>query len=335
MIQSPEHSQRAAPFAIEIFAGSAGLSAALVQVGITAIPVDHEDNHFIPKVPPKLLDLSKLSGQTELWKLLSLPNLCFVHLSPPCGTAPRARERPLPAALKAKGWPEPQPLRSEEYPMGLPNLASVSPGNVARVATANKLFVLSAEICTYRRIPWTFENPRRSLFWRVPEVQALLGHQDVELGPRACSAGRKYVGYIFFQHCMHGGARDTWTRLRCYPATIFASLAFSCNNNHVHKQWGAAGPGRFYTADETEFPPLLCSRIASIVKCHTRQSTQQSPAEPMISHPVQAHSPLPATTTSTVHTASDITPFSAHPDPAQPAPTPSSRVTAPRIAAGV
>ena len=174
--------------------GSAGLSAALVQVGITAIPGDHKDIRFTPKVPPKLLDLSKTPSQTELWKLLSLPSLGFAHLSPPCGTAPRARERPLPAALEAKGWPEPQPLRSEEYPMGLPNLASVSPGNVARVATANILFVLSAEICTYLchcRIPWTLENPRRSLFWCVPEVQALLGLQDVELGPRASSAGRK------------------------------------------------------------------------------------------------------------------------------------------------
>ena len=226
--------------------------------------------------------------------------------------------------------------------MGLPNLASVSPGNVARVATANRLFVLSAEICTYfchRRIPWTFENPRRSLSWWVPEVQAFLGPQDVELGPRACSAGRKYVGDIFFQHCMHGGARDKWTRLRCYPATIFQSLAVSCNNDHVRKQWGA-GPGRFYTADEAGFPPLLCSRIASIVQCHTQHSTQPSPAEPVISHPVQAHSPLPATTTttSTVHTASDITPaqFSAHPTSAvQHMSTPSSRVTASRIAAGV
>ena len=160
--------------------------------------------------------------------MFSLPNLCFVHLSPRCGTASRTRERPLPAALRAKGWPEPQPLRSEEYPMGLPNLASVSPGNVARVATANKLFVLSADICTYLchcRIPWILENPGRSLFWWVPEVQALMNLEGVELGPRACSAGRKDVDDIFFQHCMHGGARDKWTRLRCYPATIFASLA--------------------------------------------------------------------------------------------------------------
>ena len=205
------------------------------------------------------MDLSKTSGQTELWKLPSFPNLCFVHLSPPCGMASRARERPLPAALRAKGWPEPQPLRSEEYPMSLPNLAIVSLGNVARVATANKLFLLSAEICTYlcrRRIPWTLENPRRSLFWWVPEVQALMNLLDVELGPRACSAGRKYVDDIFSQHCMHGGARDKWTRLRCYPATIFASLALSCNNDHEHKPWGAAGPGRFYTADEARVPPI-------------------------------------------------------------------------------
>ena len=221
--------------------------------------------------------------------------------------------------------------------MGLPNLASISPGNIARVAAANKLFVLSAEICTYlchRRIPWTLENPRRSIFWWVPEVDALLGITDIELGPRACS-----VGDVMFQHCMHGGARDKWTRLRCYPASVFASLALSCNKDHVHKQWGAAGPGRFYTADEAEFPPLLCSRIASLVKCHTQQSVQQSSAKPIISHPVQAHNPQPAASTSTtVHTAGDITPAPISVQPARtvlPATTPSSSVTAYRIAAGV
>ena len=229
VVQPSEHTQRAAPFAIEIFAGSAGLSSALVQVGIAAIPIDHKDNRFTPKVPPKLLDLSKTSGQTELWKLLSLPNLCFVHLSPPCGTASRAREKPLPAELKARGWPEPQPLRSEKHPLGLPNLASISPGNVARVAAANKLFVLSAEICTYlchRSIPWTLENPRNSLFWWVPQVESLLSHDRVE--------------DVFFQHCMFGSGRDKWTRLRSFPADAFSSLAVTCDGSHTHKQWGAA-----------------------------------------------------------------------------------------------
>ena len=101
------------PFAVEIVAGSAGLSAALIRAGVPSVPIDHVKNRFRPKAPPKVLDLTTHSGRAGLWELLKTPGLCYVRLSPPCGTASRARERALPRDRVAKGWPEPKPLRSE------------------------------------------------------------------------------------------------------------------------------------------------------------------------------------------------------------------------------
>ena len=119
---------------------------------------------------------------------------------------------------------------------------------------ANTLYVLAAEICTHlthRQVPWTLENPRNSLFWWVPAVddlQHLQGVQDT-----------------VFQHCMHGGHRDKHTRLRCWPTGAFTTLYSMCDGQHEHKPWGAYGPGKFATADEAEFPDLLCQRIATQV----------------------------------------------------------------------
>jgi hypothetical protein len=244
----------ASPFALELFAGSSGLSFALCEAGIRSIPVDHSANRFNPKVPQMLIDLTTFSGQSQLWTALSSKHLVFVHLSPPCGTSSRAREKPLPKWARDLGWPQPSPLRSEEFPLGIPDLAQKFPWDVARVAAANKLYSLTAEVCRFlslKGIPWTLENPRNSLFWWISEVDALLQYAD--------------VGDIFFQHCMHGGTRDKWTRLRCSPSHAYQSLALVCDRSHTHEQWGPSGRGKFFTADEAAFPDVLCSRIANIV----------------------------------------------------------------------
>ena len=74
------------------------------------VSIDHEVVHpFAPIVP---LDLTSPSGVKILWDILLSPGLEAVHLGLPCGTSSRARERPLPMALKLAGVPEPPPLRS-------------------------------------------------------------------------------------------------------------------------------------------------------------------------------------------------------------------------------
>ena len=239
------------PFSVEIFCGCANLSLHLGEVGFQAFPIDWAGNRFKTKVPFTSVDLTVPSGQARIWKLLSSPLLSYVHMSPPCGTASRAREKPIPAAMRARGFPNPQPLRSEAFPLGLPNLAKDFPNQVARVRSANVLYQLCSEVatfCSHRGVPWTLENPSNSIFWFIPHVEALL-----EL---PC------VGDIRFHHCMHGGRRDKLTRLRSSPSAAFSVLAVECDKSHEHLPWGISSFGKLFTADEAEFPDLLCSRLA-------------------------------------------------------------------------
>ena len=96
-----------------------------------------------PFAPIVTLDLTTKSGVEILWAILDLRGLAAVHLGLPCGTSSRARELPLPKALRLAGVPEPPPLRSAEHPLGLPNL---SPKHQARVDSANALYKLAVDI---------------------------------------------------------------------------------------------------------------------------------------------------------------------------------------------
>ena len=86
--------------------------------------------------------------------------------------------------------------------------------------------------------------------WWIPRVESLLNLAGTD--------------DVLFDHCMHGGRRNKTARLRCHPSAAYSSLHVSCDNSHVHAPWGAKAPGQFYTAEEAEFPELLCERIATI-----------------------------------------------------------------------
>ena len=53
--------------------------------------------------------------------------------------------------------------------------------DMARVETANSLYELSAEVmrhCSSRTIACLVENPANSRYWRVPDVERLLGEEE-------------------------------------------------------------------------------------------------------------------------------------------------------------
>ncbi len=91
---------------LEVFAGTAGLTAAVRKIGLhSSVGVDNS----VPtkcKAPIIRLDLTTSHGIQLLWEVLRRPHLVGVHLAPPCGTASRARE------IKRKKGPNPVPLRS-------------------------------------------------------------------------------------------------------------------------------------------------------------------------------------------------------------------------------
>ena len=80
--------------------------------GFRAIGIDHSACRHRAEAITVRIDLACPEGQREARAWRSRPQLKFVAMDPPCGTATRAREKPGP----------PPPLRSDEHPYGLPGL---------------------------------------------------------------------------------------------------------------------------------------------------------------------------------------------------------------------
>ena len=237
---------------IELCAGSAGLSAKLRNKGFQVVPIDWAGNRHRPKVKSVAIDLSKPEAFKLVQDLILTGKVVYVHMGPPCGTATKARERRISTALKAAGAPDPQPLRSLEWPWGLPDLAGVS---LQKVITANKIYALTvqiAKLCLHHDILVSIENPRGSYYWEIPPVAELRSDprmQDNDM-----------------QNCMHGSERDKWSR---WLATrgLLVPMQLTCDGSHSHKAWGfLPGPGwHFATAEEAEYPDSMCESVADLV----------------------------------------------------------------------
>ena len=132
---------RLRPFIIEVFAGSGRLTRAFRSLGCDAWGIDWKGGRLARETPAFLtLDLTLESEQKFFDKLITHPLLAFVHFAPPCGTCSRAREIRH-ADLRDGG---PPPLRSEAFPLGLPNLLQDHPHEAPRVAAANVLYAFVA-----------------------------------------------------------------------------------------------------------------------------------------------------------------------------------------------
>ena len=165
---SPNSASISPPLFVELFAGRAAFSKAALQSGLRVISVDHEVVQ--PFAPVVILDLTTDSGTRILWDTMQAPGLAAVHLGLPCGTSSRARELPIPAAMRRAGIPEPPPLRSATHPLGVPGLAL---HHQRRVDSANTLYKLAVEI-----ILWCHDRKESSLASRKPGQQLVVGGTD-------------------------------------------------------------------------------------------------------------------------------------------------------------
>ena len=239
---------------IEIFAGSARLTAAIRDAGMAGVAVDHDKSRSSgPHIA--LYDLNDRSQFDALVEFVRLEKhrIIWVHFAPSCGTASRARERPL-KSLEKKGFRIPKPLRSDEFPLGVPGLQGT---DKLRTETANITYARTAELATMLHewgITISIENPLNSIFWLVPDIVTLLSRV----------AGFETV----FDHCCHGGMRDKstmWWSNRDW----FVTLSQRCDGSHNHAKWNPQlidGKLVFPTHQEASYPILLCQRLASIIK---------------------------------------------------------------------
>ena len=252
------HNRPASSFMIlELCAGSAKLSCEFRLCGFRVLPVDHKNNRHTQRVRCFDMDLTSQCNQTYLLSLINQQHFVYVHVAPPCGTASRARDRPIPEHLRKAGAPCPRPLRNQDHPRGIPDLR---PDEQARVRSANAIYdfcVHAAHACNKSGVVFTVENPRNSWFWTVATDYAI----SVSLNDEWSN-----LQAVSFQHCMYGSDRDKWSTWLCTP-DIFCSLAVVCDNKHSHKPWSVSKTSQgwsFDTAAEAEYPTLLCQRVVSL-----------------------------------------------------------------------
>ena len=230
---------------LELCAGTAGLSAALIEENFDAIAIDHKR---IPgaKAAVVVADLCSEHGFSLAKKFLMHPRCVGFFAAPVCGTASRARE--------IQSTPGPPPLRSEDEPDGL---ATLSPGDLLRVQKANELYQAISELAILaasRGLVMVLENPRRSLYWRTSAFMRI----------------KQFFRFTAFQSCAYGSRRDKWTAL-AYSAqhTEFASINRACPGTACrdkHLPWGhsASASNGFATASESAYPTALCKAIAHV-----------------------------------------------------------------------
>lgn len=257
-------SQRPVYF-IEFCAGSAALSAEVRRAGFKVIPIDHVHNRHRTLATIVSLDLAADASRDLVLSMLTDLQPFAVHFGLPCGTCSRARDKALPKHLRDR-FGAPPPLRDAEFLMGFPHLTGV---NLQKVTQANRLYanaVIFLHACFRLGIRVCIENPQRSWLWGI--LLALVREQN----DPAFLHWFAHLVKVDFHSCIHGSQRAKKTRFLASKG-LYDSLAGECPGDHEHLPWTIEQTGsglRFATADEAQYPQLLCSRMA---QCLTASAT--------------------------------------------------------------
>ena len=169
-----------------------------------------------------------------------LPQTSCIASAMSCATKSRAREK----------QPGPPPLRSVEFPRGLPNL---SDQNLLRVTQDNfsSDYAIALQHWGHQHgLACLRENPLRSLHWEDPNEVTL----------------HSQGGWYDFDYdaCVFLGARRKAQRLR-HNITEFLSLpTMRCGHIHDPHEWSKSG-ARYPTFEEAEYTPSLVFTIAVTV----------------------------------------------------------------------
>ena len=257
------------PLFLELCAGTAMLSRCFHEVGVPVMPIDHQHNRHLPLAKVCNLSLTEDSTWDFLRHLIDTCDILFVHAAPPCGTCSMARH------IRRKGVSA-GPLRSKQFPMGLPSLNGV---DRAKVEAANQIYTKLGRFLQdlgRRAIPWSVENPESSMLWQLPCFQPLV--QD---------------NHVFsFDMCCYGGSRLTHRSLltSCFGLRHFRQR---CSGGHEHLPWtpkvAPGGKVHFPTADEAAYPRPFCVQFVALVFRHLGRPLPATPA-PQVSAQASASS---------------------------------------------
>ena len=259
------------PVFIEIFGGTGNLSKWIYHQGFDVVCIDHKGNKHTPKFSSIDIDLTTDSGQQLLWHLIHTLEPEAIHAGVPCGTSSRAREREISSDLKARGAPQPPPLRDYDHPMGKPNLSNF---NQQKILQGNKLYELVFRLiifCHGLGIVFSVENPWRSWFW------AVLVHLARQESLAACKIINS-LQTVLFDNCCHGATRKKRSRIDATQPT-YLQLAADCDGSHNHEPYNITynDGWKFDTAIEGAYPDLLCQRMASLLAAQVSPGLHRDP----------------------------------------------------------
>ena len=242
-------------FVLEICAGSARLTKAAREQGFKGLAFDHSDARSCG-IEICNIDLTDPQQLQDLLEFITVeaPRIVAIWIAPSCGTASRARERPLPGNVDG-----PKPLRSSSQPDHIDGLHGV---DKLKVEKANQLYD-AVEIIAFHAhsldICVGIENPANSHFWNTTPMKAV----TEQLGGNM----------VTFHNCAHGGRRDKLTSV-WQSHHAFDSLELYCDRKHSHDPWRPyvrKGQMHFPTSEEAAYPVLLCERIVACIKTYALQ----------------------------------------------------------------
>ena len=244
-------------FGIELFCGTAGLTACIRTLFPDSFGVDHKVKQ--PKSQVICLDLQKPEVQKMVMQWASDPKCVWVHFGVPCGTASRARERRM-----SKTHFGPRPMRSKHFPDGLPpHLLTQNSRDRLRAANRLYLFMQKLILSLPATTVWTIENPLRSWLWQTSYFDAITQQTS--------------VFFFQFDMCMFGGSRlkRTGIATNCEHLECFA---MQCDDLHEHAPYEFRN-GQFDIALEAEYPKSFCEALVRGVAEHLQKLHQWGPLD--------------------------------------------------------
>ena len=183
------------------------------------------------------------------------------HWAPNCATFSRAREIPIPGVKSA-----PIPLRSEEFPRGIPcEVDRMSSKAKRRLELDTNMADMAAKDCTdadEKGKIFTLEHPGRSIALHLESWKTLLQ--------------RRRVRAYHYHTCMFEGSRRKKFQVLITNSEYFLAMGRECKGGKIcdrtgepHLKWRPTVTGgkvlQFTTGDEREYPKGFCSAYAACI----------------------------------------------------------------------
>ena len=233
------------PWFLEIFSGTAHLTTAMRDAGIPCLPPIDITVCAEVAQPFDVVDVDRWQF---VMQLIWLGAIWFAHFGTPCNTYSAARK---------EGDGGPPPIRSQQFPDGLPDLsaeqhAQVFLGNLFRDRTCEACAALAL-----MGFHFSIENPLGSLIWSTPKMRDLL-----------CWTRALVVD---LDQCFFGAPSKKPTRLLVSHQVFQRWLEKSCPGNHKHvvlkgkvfsQQFGTVV---YRTKLAQVYPTAMCSAMAQSV----------------------------------------------------------------------